>query len=130
MHWYFHNYFKRLIAAFSKLKQKTKNKHFKRLYKILLFAATCYGDGVYFAVDASYSLQRTYSPKDIFGKRFLYQCKVLTGSYTTGYSGMKVLPVRAGEERYDSATDCMIRPSMFVIFHDAQAYPEYLITFC
>ncbi|XP_025094164.1 poly [ADP-ribose] polymerase 14-like [Pomacea canaliculata] len=91
--------------------------------------ATCFGDGVYFAVEASYSLQTTYSPKDITGKRFLYQCKVLTGSYTKGHSGMKVLPVRAGEERYDSATNSTISPSMFVIFHDAQAYPEYLITF-
>uniref|UniRef100_A0A0E9XMI1 PARP catalytic domain-containing protein n=2 Tax=Anguilla TaxID=7935 RepID=A0A0E9XMI1_ANGAN len=30
---------------------------------------------------------------------------------------------------YDSVTDNPNNPSMFIIFHDIQAYPEYLITF-
>jgi poly [ADP-ribose] polymerase 10/14/15 len=30
---------------------------------------------------------------------------------------------------YDSVTDNISRPSMFVVFNDIQAYPEYLITF-
>ena len=30
---------------------------------------------------------------------------------------------------YDCAVDDPAKPMEFVIFHDAQAYPEYLITF-
>ena len=30
---------------------------------------------------------------------------------------------------FDSLVDNMANPSMYIIFQDAQAYPEYLITF-
>ena len=30
---------------------------------------------------------------------------------------------------YDSVVDNIANPSIFVVFYDAQAYPEYLITF-
>ena len=43
---------------------------------------------------------------------------------------MRVLPKNiAGQTVYDSATDDVRKPSMYVIFSDTQAYPEYLITF-
>ncbi|KAK7496314.1 hypothetical protein BaRGS_00012479 [Batillaria attramentaria] len=91
--------------------------------------ATKYGEGVYFAVDADYSLQTTYSPADAQGKRRVYQCKVLVGHSTRGRAKMKVLPKRHGDVLFDSATNDENSPGIYVIFNDTQAYPEYLILF-
>ncbi|PVD29541.1 hypothetical protein C0Q70_08792 [Pomacea canaliculata] len=91
--------------------------------------ATYYGQGVYFAVDSSYSMQETYSPRTPFGMKYIYQCKVLVGYSVTGNQSMKTLPIRQGNIRYDSTTNDEQKPAMYVIFHDSQAYPEYLITF-
>lgn len=44
---------------------------------------------------------------------------------------MKTAPLKETGDiplRYDSVTDDITKPSMFVIFNDTQAYPEYLIT--
>ena len=95
----------------------------------ILFSATAYGQGVYFAVNANYSASATYSPPDPAGNRHVYLCKVLVGIPTKGNSAMRVLPTRQGHILYDSATDNPSSPGMFVIFNDTQAYPEYLITF-
>ncbi|XP_069564028.1 protein mono-ADP-ribosyltransferase PARP14-like [Brachyistius frenatus] len=92
--------------------------------------AAMYGKGVYFAVDASYSATR-YSPADGSGLKRLYVACVLTGRYTVGNSSLKAAPPR-GKDRtdcFDSVVDNQQQPTMFVIFHDDQAYPEYLITF-
>lgn len=93
------------------------------------FSATRFGLGVYFAVDSAYSMQKPFSPPDSVGTRYMYQCKVLVGHYTRGDPTMKTLPIREGKIRYDSATNDDRNPAMYVIFHDSQAYPEYLITF-
>ena len=92
-------------------------------------AATAYGDGVYFAVNASYSVGRGYSSADSSGNKPIYLSRVLTGQTTQGQSGMKAPPPRSGEILYDSVTNSPSNPSMYVVFHDAAAYPEYLITF-
>ncbi|XP_070212581.1 protein mono-ADP-ribosyltransferase PARP14-like [Littorina saxatilis] len=91
--------------------------------------ATVFGEGVYFAVKSSYSTRHTYSPPDSSGNRFLYQCKVLVGHPTVGISGMRVLPIRQDHVKYDTATNNLRNPEMYVIFNDTQAYPEYLIKF-
>ncbi|XP_025094892.1 poly [ADP-ribose] polymerase 14-like isoform X2 [Pomacea canaliculata] len=91
--------------------------------------ATVYGQGVYFAVNSSYSMSDTYSVRDQSGRKHLYQCRVLVGYPTVGNSDMKFLPTRQGKIRYDSATDRNSSPKMYIIFNDTQAYPEYLITF-
>ncbi|XP_025094926.1 poly [ADP-ribose] polymerase 15-like isoform X1 [Pomacea canaliculata] len=91
--------------------------------------ATYYGQGVYFAVNSSYSMSNVYSAKDQLGNKHMYQCKVLVGCPTVGNSDMKFLPTRRGNIIYDSATDSTSQPSQYVIFNDTQAYPEYLITF-
>ncbi|KAL8558417.1 hypothetical protein ACOMHN_064764 [Nucella lapillus] len=91
--------------------------------------ATAFGQGVYFAVNASYSDNSTYSPSDHAGNRCMYRCKVLVGSPTTGQPNLRVLPTRSGPVRFDSAIDNPHRPAMYVIFNDTQAYPEHLITF-
>ncbi|XP_041726076.2 protein mono-ADP-ribosyltransferase PARP14 isoform X1 [Coregonus clupeaformis] len=93
---------------------------------------TAYGVGVYFAVKASYSSNPRYTPPDGSGHRHMYVARVLTGRYTLGDPSMKFTPRRSPTDptdRYDSLVDNQQTPSMFVIFHDDQAYPEYLITF-
>ncbi|XP_041856787.1 poly(ADP-ribose) polymerase family member 14-related sequence 1 isoform X2 [Melanotaenia boesemani] len=93
--------------------------------------AACYGNGSYFAVDASYSAHDTYSKPNQNGEKFMYLCRVLVGDYTTGQSGMIAPPAKGSSntEMFDSVVDNMTKPCMFVIFNDIQAYPEYLITF-
>ena len=55
------------------------------------------------------------------------------GQYILGDSKMRYLPaVDAAKDAtlmYDSAVDNVAKPVEFVIFHDTQAYPEYIITF-
>ncbi|XP_036002228.1 protein mono-ADP-ribosyltransferase PARP14 [Fundulus heteroclitus] len=94
--------------------------------------ATSYGEGTYFAVNAIYSTHPTYSKPAADGSQLMFVVRVLTGVYTPGQSGMRVPPARNDQEshiRYDSVVDRMDRPNMFVVFHDDQAYPDYLITF-
>uniref|UniRef100_A0A3P8S937 Poly [ADP-ribose] polymerase n=1 Tax=Amphiprion percula TaxID=161767 RepID=A0A3P8S937_AMPPE len=93
--------------------------------------AACYGNGTYFAVSASYSANDTYSKPNQNGEKFMYLCRVLTGDFTVGQQNMIVPPAKGAVsvQKYDSVVDRMANPSMFVIFHDSQAYPEYLITF-
>lgn len=61
----------------------------------------------------------------------MYYCKVLTGEYTIGKAGLREPPIKDTENQvwFDSVVDNAESPSMFVIFSDTQAYPEYLITF-
>uniref|UniRef100_W5LY42 Poly [ADP-ribose] polymerase n=1 Tax=Lepisosteus oculatus TaxID=7918 RepID=W5LY42_LEPOC len=94
--------------------------------------ATAFGAGVYFAVNSSYSANPTYSSPDPNGFQRMYVARVLTGRYTLGKSNMRVPPARSSadpNDRFDSVVDNPQNPSMFVTFHDDQAYPDYLITF-
>lgn len=94
--------------------------------------AVCYGKGTYFAVNASYSANDTYSRPDINGIKHMYYVRVLTGNYTVGNQSLIVPPSRDPQnptDLYDTVTDNRARPSLFVVFYDYQAYPEYLITF-
>ncbi|XP_053199298.1 protein mono-ADP-ribosyltransferase PARP14-like isoform X2 [Scomber japonicus] len=92
--------------------------------------AVAYGQGVYFAVNADYSAGG-YSAPDAAGMKRVYVARVLTGRYTVGNSSMRRPPPRASDptDCFDSLVDNQQLPSMFVIFHDDQAYPEYLVTF-
>jgi len=77
------------------------------------------GNGVYFASSASYSISG-YSTPDASGQKYIYLARVLTGKSAPGKSGLKEPPVG-----FDSVTS----GGTFVVFYDAQTYPEYLITF-
>uniref|UniRef100_A0A3Q3EFW2 Poly [ADP-ribose] polymerase n=3 Tax=Labrus bergylta TaxID=56723 RepID=A0A3Q3EFW2_9LABR len=93
--------------------------------------ATVYGQGVYFAVNSGLSVQDQYSPPNADGHKFIFVSKVLTGDYTKGCHSMKTAPLKETGDiplRYESVTDDITKPSMFVIFNDTQAFPEYLIT--
>lgn len=93
--------------------------------------AACYGNGTYFAVHARYSAQDTYSRPNKNQEKRMYLCRVLTGEFDLGKQGMIAPPPKSpgSIELYDSVVDNVQNPSMFIIFHDTQAYPEYLITF-
>ncbi|XP_070551834.1 protein mono-ADP-ribosyltransferase PARP14-like [Ptychodera flava] len=93
--------------------------------------AAAYGRGCYFALNANYSSSDTFSPRDANGHKHMYLCKVLTGEYTRGRSEMLVPPSKNPNnptDYYDSVVDNTANPTIFVIFNDAMAYPEYLIT--
>ncbi|XP_041119390.1 protein mono-ADP-ribosyltransferase PARP14-like isoform X2 [Polyodon spathula] len=94
--------------------------------------AVAYGNGTYFAVNASYSASGTYSVPDPQGQKYMYLTRVLTGVFTNGRPGMIVPPAKNAADPtdlYDSVTDNPANPTIFVVFNDVQAYPEYLLTF-
>ncbi|XP_013925211.1 PREDICTED: poly [ADP-ribose] polymerase 14 [Thamnophis sirtalis] len=94
--------------------------------------AAYFGNGTYFAVNASYSAHDTYSQPDASGIKYMYLARVLVGEYCVGSKGL-VVPYQKNAtdptDLYDSVTDNLKKPTLFVIFNDIQAYPEYLITF-
>ena len=93
--------------------------------------ATVYGRGVYFAHDASYSARDQYSPRDANNNKHIFLAKVLTGDFAVGSSNYVTPPPKGASSLtlYDSVVDNVSNPSIFVIFGDAQAYPDYHITF-
>ena len=84
---------------------------------------------MYFARDAATAVK--YAAVDKQGFKRLLVCRVAVGDWCKGSSELKTPPPRPGEENrlFDSTVDVLSWPSMFVVFHDAQVYPEYLITF-
>lgn len=98
----------------------------------LSLTAAYFGNGTYFAVNASYSAHDTYSQPDASGMKYMYLARVLVGEYCVGSKGL-VVPNQKNAtdptDLYDSVTDNLKKPTLFVIFNDIQAYPEYLITF-
>jgi poly [ADP-ribose] polymerase 10/14/15 len=74
---------------------------------------------VYFATTSQYSIQG-YSTADSSGYKYIYQGHVLIGKTTPGKGVLKE-PLSG----YDSVSGS----GMYVVFYDAQTYPEYLITF-
>lgn len=85
-----------------------------------------YGQGVYFALNSSYS--DSYAQKSSNGFKCMIRAKVLIGEACIGRSDMKTPPERPDNRGpYDSTTDSS--RSIFVCYHDNQCYPEYLITY-
>ncbi|XP_034548949.1 protein mono-ADP-ribosyltransferase PARP14-like isoform X2 [Notolabrus celidotus] len=93
--------------------------------------AAMFGNGTYFAVDPSYSAQG-YATPDTNGHKRMYLAKVLVGDHTKGSRGLLTPPSKNSgnaSDLYDSVTDNTNPPTMFIVFNDSHAYPEYLITF-
>ncbi|XP_068102379.1 protein mono-ADP-ribosyltransferase PARP14-like [Hyperolius riggenbachi] len=94
--------------------------------------AAVFGNGTYFARDASYSANPTYAKKDQKGQQHMYLARVLTGVFCEGEEDMIAPPPKDPANPtilYDSVTDDENNPSMFIVFNDIQAYPEYHIIF-
>ena len=91
--------------------------------------ATAYGEGSYFARDASYSHHYTKASKS--DERYMFRAKVLVGKFTQGRSDYRRPPEIPGESHklYDACVDSPIDPSIFVVFDRSQTYPEYLIKY-
>jgi len=77
------------------------------------------GRGVYFAKSAQTSAGYTAGTV-----KCIFVAKVLAGVVVTGSNDINVPSNNA-----DTTVDNTASPGVFVIYHDAQAYPEYLFTF-
>ncbi|WAR20806.1 PAR14-like protein [Mya arenaria] len=89
------------------------------------------GAGVYFAVNANMSASGYCSP-DKMGQKYIFHASVLTGDSGRGSGGIRVPPPKVPGNpliTFDSTCDNVANPSMFAVFHDAQAYPSFMITF-
>uniref|UniRef100_A0A8C1V569 Poly [ADP-ribose] polymerase n=1 Tax=Cyprinus carpio TaxID=7962 RepID=A0A8C1V569_CYPCA len=95
--------------------------------------AVVHGEGTYFGKEAWYSCQDQYSNPDDKQLKYIYRARVVTGSLCKSRGGMKEPdPINAADPRaglHDCAVDSLQNPFIFVVFCDAGAYPEYLITF-
>jgi hypothetical protein len=93
--------------------------------------ATAYGKGVYFARDASYSILPTYSAPDQQGVQRVFLCRVAVGDWCIGTTNNLIPDPKPHSpfELFDSTVDNVRNPSIFVVYHDSQVYPEYLVSF-
>ena len=91
--------------------------------------ATLYGKGSYFARNLSYSAH--YSPVDTnSGHKFVYVARVLVSRhFCVGNQNMQHLPNQENGCPFDSAVDNVAESTIFEIFRDTCAYPQYLYEF-
>ena len=90
-----------------------------------------YGQGSYFPANASYS--DAFARIDSRLRQFMFLAKVLVGSYTTGRSSYRKLPLKNPldpvRDLYDSCVDNIANLTIFVVFDTDQFYPEYVIQY-
>jgi hypothetical protein len=90
-----------------------------------------WGDGTYFARDASYS--HRFAGLLPSGKRQMLVNEVLVGVSTIGKKGTKLYPKVPGAKnsstRYHSLVDNVSDPTIFVVARSTAAYPAFLITY-
>ena len=93
--------------------------------------ATMYGEGSYFAVNASYS--HNYAKADTDSCRYMFLADVLVGSYTKGKSSFRRPPPLQSwnpeSDLFDSCVDDEVHPTIFVVFDTDQFYPAYIIKY-
>ncbi|CAM5169543.1 unnamed protein product [Eretmochelys imbricata] len=86
-----------------------------------------YGQGSYFATDASYS--HTYAKLGEDSLCHMFLAKVLVGRWARGKPRFRRPPPAHDGRLYDSCTDCAKKPQIFVIFDSCQCYPYFLIRY-
>ncbi|XP_067892143.1 protein mono-ADP-ribosyltransferase PARP12-like [Heterodontus francisci] len=86
-----------------------------------------YGTGSYFARDASYA-DKYFSTS---ATKTMFLARVLVGQFFKGRANYCRPPSKDGSytNLYDSCTDDVSNPSIFVIFEKHQIYPEYIIEY-
>ena len=85
-----------------------------------VFSGENFGSGSYFSSTSQYSLRFSSNP----GEKGIILAKVITGEYQVGIRKQKT-PVQGCHSTVNNQS----APSIFVVYHDAAAYPEYLIKF-
>lgn len=91
--------------------------------------ATAYGRGNYFALNSSYSAHDVYTAPDSKGVKRMFIARAMVGETCLGDESTIVPSERKPNILFDSTTDHLRKPQLYVTYHDAQAYPEYLIEF-
>ncbi|KAJ3592381.1 hypothetical protein NHX12_007508, partial [Muraenolepis orangiensis] len=95
--------------------------------------ATVYGNGTYFGKESWYSCADQYSNPDAQGVKYMYQARVLVGKPCLGIKDMIEPTPLDPSNPHDGLHDCAVNnlqsPFIYVVFSDAGAYPEYLISF-
>ncbi|XP_064107964.1 protein mono-ADP-ribosyltransferase PARP12-like isoform X3 [Macrobrachium nipponense] len=90
-------------------------------------AGQAYGQGTYFARDASLSFG--YCKTDSSGLKYMFMAKVAVGSLTTGNSSMARPPINSSTGYpFDSTGDNATNPSIIVKYDKAEYFPEYILT--
>ncbi|XP_074836506.1 protein mono-ADP-ribosyltransferase TIPARP-like [Carettochelys insculpta] len=88
---------------------------------------SAYGQGSYFATDASYS--NTYAKLGQTGLCHMFLVKVLVGRSVRGNPAFRRPPPTRNGHLCDSCTDKAKQPRIFVIFDSCQCYPYFLIRY-
>ena len=84
---------------------------------------------MYFARDASYSTFPLYCAPDAQGVQTIFLVRAVVGQWSKGVKDALTPDVRRGHQLYDTTVDDTRNPTRYVTYHDAQAYPDYLIKF-
>ncbi|KAF1399624.1 Poly [ADP-ribose] polymerase 12, partial [Spheniscus mendiculus] len=97
-------------------------------WRICGINGTNYGNGTYFARDASYS--HAYCQPAV-KTNIMFVARVLVGDYVKGNAAYVRPPTKSvdGLRFYDSCVDDELNPSIFVVFEKHQIYPEYIIEY-
>lgn len=90
-----------------------------------------YGRGVYFARDSQishkYSNLRRYFDKKTLKESIVLLSSVIVGQYELGNTLMIDTNRRPDGKKYDSTVNDLAFPTIFVVYKDYQAIPEYII---
>lgn len=88
-----------------------------------------YGKGCYFGRYAGQAMH--FAKPDSNGVMSMFLCSVAVGDYCKGKFNQIKPDSRPGSpyELFNSTVDDVKQPTIFVTYHDDQAYPEYLVTF-
>ncbi|XP_067656950.1 protein mono-ADP-ribosyltransferase PARP14-like isoform X2 [Haliotis asinina] len=84
-----------------------------------------FGEGIYLSDFDQNATTNTH------GSQYAFLCHVLVGVPAKGRLSLRDPPSRPPDNSsfYDSVVDSVENPSTYVIFSDAQVYPEYLVTY-
>ena len=77
----------------------------------------------------SHSVNGTFCSHTHNHHKGLMQVRAITGDFCSGKKEMIEPPYKNKDEQYDSVVDNVSDPTVFVVFDDVAAYPEYVINF-
>ncbi|KAK7089051.1 protein mono-ADP-ribosyltransferase PARP15-like isoform X2 [Littorina saxatilis] len=91
-----------------------------------------FGEAVYFARTANYASAHKFAKRNARGERIVFYCSVLVGRCVQARDGLQFPSTRQETEvqaDFDCVVDDLNHPSIFAVYKDSQAYPEYKIVF-